>query len=405
MTGASGAALVARPAATRGPLPWLWCALLVVGAIGVMLPLLTRPAFGPVDDHQLFLIHGQISGEGWLPVLASYIAESSARFRPLYWIGQLGELAAWGLNPAGWYLDRALLLTGSLLLSVWAFRPFMPMWAAVLGTVVAFAGPQVEPWVRLGPQEAYAVPLTLAALGCVAGSRYRTGIALAVLAALTKEIFLASSLAISALAWHRGHRPWIGLAALACIGAAIVAVTVTRHDPYVASRFGSLLAEPRYWWPWAIGIGFAVGWGVAQLARRSRPAAIVAVVGLLIVVESQGVAALAVANHWTTRVNAWTAGIEQLHGPLVVVADNTGEYEAVVALRRFVPDGAASLEFRGDAEPTSPLEASLWTDLRRWADEGGVGYAPGVFGDCTAVMFVPGPSPCPTTVVISLTGR
>lgn len=398
MTGATHAGLISAPTA-RARTVWLWSIALVVAAIAIMLPLLLRPAFGDVDDHQLFLIHARVASERWPAVLASYLAESGARFRPLYWVGQFGELAAWGLNPAGWYLDRALLFAGSLLLSVWAFRPLMPTWAAVLGTLVAFAGPQAEPWLRLGPQEAYAVPLTLAALGCVTGSHYRAGIVLAVLAALTKEIFVVSSLAVLAIAWHRGHRPWVGIAATGLIAVAIAWLTLTRQDVYVTSRFGALLSEPRYWWPWAIAIGFAVGWVASRIAARSRIAAVALVGVLVVVIEVQGAVASTVAAGWAERTNVWTAAMAELRGPVIVVADGPEEYEAVVAIRRFVPLGAASLELR-PAQPSTPLDVALWAEMQTWADQGGAGYEPGVAGDCVAAMFAPGPSPCPTTVLV-----
>jgi hypothetical protein len=358
---------------TVAAVPWI---IVAVGAVSllVLAPALLHPALGPTDDHEIPFLRSQITVDGLGAVLFRYIDEGT-RFRPLYWVGRIGETLVWSQNAAGWYLDRLVLLFASLLLSVWAFRAFVPLGWAVVGTAAAFAGPQLEPWYRLGPQEAYAVPLTLAALGLIGRSRFGWGIALAVLTALTKEVFVASSLALIAFAWWRGARrsALLGGIAVGLVALAVLVTGLTSSDPFVQSRASSFLSEPRYLWPWLIGAGLGVAILLSRVPLRWAVPLLIAI-GILSLVRVR--AAAHEDAGFVDRSVAFQASLAPLYGQTAVELDvsTVADYELAFAVRRFAP--AAAMWIVAPTDGTSPLEVGLREQLRTIEREGGYGFVP-----------------------------
>jgi hypothetical protein len=123
--------------------------------------------FGVIDDHE---IAAMLDGRDRLR-LSEYpnevidrAVEPVGRFRPVYWLGRVGETTIIGDRPSRWYVDRILLAAGSALLLFTLLRRWMHPLFAVLPSMALVTGPYTETWARLGPSEAYAVPLVLAGI-------------------------------------------------------------------------------------------------------------------------------------------------------------------------------------------------------------------------------------------------
>lgn len=163
--------------------------------------------FGIIDDHEILDIIGR---RGRLPILEipnavfSRSNESLGRFRPGYYLGRVVEAAAAGQNPRYWFFDRFLLAAIVLVaIYVTAVRFMSPLLAALI-SLLPFVGPQFETWGRLGPNEAYALPLMCVGLALVVRgvgqgrgpAKLWLGYAFLTLAALAKENFVLVSMVV-----------------------------------------------------------------------------------------------------------------------------------------------------------------------------------------------------------------
>jgi hypothetical protein len=177
-----------------------------LGAAAVVLFAMLQPVlgaqFGMIDDHKAIAAmptHQALSVVNVPHVVVDETTEPIGRFRPVYWLGQSLEMATAGHNATWWYVDRVVLAL-VVLVSVFvvASKIIAPLPAAAVA-LLPFGGPQIETWLRLGPNEAYAMPLAAAGLAVVAvraiSGRCRPvdgipGYALLFLAALGKENFI-----------------------------------------------------------------------------------------------------------------------------------------------------------------------------------------------------------------------
>jgi hypothetical protein len=148
---------------------WLALGGAVAGLWWTLWPTLNAP-FGMADDHAIIDMTAPSGHLSWwrMPETAVRLSsEHVGRFRPLYWTGQAFEAALWGRHPNGWYVDRLLLATVTLVcLYILLSHIVHPVLAGLIA-LLPFSGPQVETWTRLGPNEAYAMPLTAAGLTLV----------------------------------------------------------------------------------------------------------------------------------------------------------------------------------------------------------------------------------------------
>jgi len=381
---------------------------------------------------------GQLTLDRLPSEFAGYVGEF-ARFRPMYWIFYLVEAALWGSNPTGWYLDRLLLACLSVTGMYALARQFVPWPFAALAGVFVVAGLQAESWYRLFPQEAFAIPLTLWGLVLV-GRRRPIGLLLVVLAALTKETFVPFGIVAVAWSWHLGtRRPALTcLSLLLGIGLVIVVRHAMAPDLYAQSRdLRSLLQSGRWLlaatalstgWPLAlilagiygrpaIALGLVVlvtatfgpqiyliageqqgryllpailvaalisATGTALAARRAPLIGWSMTVLLLILAARAGVGARDGAFAWTSRNVEFNASVQELHtalaahpgASLVVRARGPQDTEAVLSIRRFVPEGIAFLELPARVPIDDPLSQRLWDGLQTWSHSGGAGYEP-----------------------------
>lgn len=213
--------------------------------------------FGVIDDHE---IAAMLNGRDRLPPtrypaeVIDGTVEPVGRFRPGYWFGRVGEAVVVGDRPSWWYVDRILLAAASALLSFSLLRRWMPSLLAVLPSLTLIAGPYSETWTRLGPSEAYAVPLLAAGVVVfvreIASRRSPpavSGVAFLLLAAagLAKENFLLVTGPLIVLGlctprvWKNTQLRLLALAGLlATVATGVgILVQVRRHgDVYQVSR-------------------------------------------------------------------------------------------------------------------------------------------------------------------------
>lgn len=236
-----------RPSAPRHT--W-WLALLAaVGGLWWTLWPTLRAPFGMEDDHNIVDMTAPGGHLSWSRVpetISKLTSEPVGRFRPLYWTGQSVEAALAGRNATWWYLDRLCLATITLLcLYAVLSRVMHPVLAAMV-TLLTFSGPQVETWTRLGPNEAYAMPLTAGGLALVLIPALRgkpcprhawAGYLLLALAGFAKENFVTLGpslcLLMVVLAWpHLKRRDWAVVAAVAAVSVADLAVIELKVREY-----------------------------------------------------------------------------------------------------------------------------------------------------------------------------
>jgi hypothetical protein len=254
-------------AAASSRLLWLGASLL---ALLVTLWPVFRIRFGIVDDHEIVDI---LDGRPRLPLLdvpgavVSRTNEPLGRFRPLYWVGRVLEAAVAGDHPTWWYVDR-FVLAGAALVVVYLVlvRVTAPPLAAVLA-LLPFLGAQAETWYRLGPNEAYAVPLfalgvALVLRGLAEGVRPAQlwpGFAFLVAAGLAKESFIPVTVVLVAWAclrfgvrrWQR--RDWAVVGATAVVTLADLALLLRQVTVH-----GDVYAQPRTPVAAVRWLGFAV---------------------------------------------------------------------------------------------------------------------------------------------------
>ncbi|HEX3930360.1 MAG TPA: hypothetical protein VHW64_06625, partial [Nocardioides sp.] len=263
-----------------GVVGWLWWTLW---------PTLRAP-FGMADDHAIIDMTAPSGRLPWahLPAtVGNLTSEPVGRFRPLYWTGQALEAALWGRHPTMWYVDRLLLATITLVcLYVVLSKVLHPVLAAMI-SALPFCGPQVETWTRLGPNEAYAMPLTAAGvmLVLVPALRGRTrpheawaGYLLLALAGLAKESFVTVGpglcLVMVVLGWSRlTRRDWA--VAGGVWAAALVDLTAIELKVH---RYGSL-------YPQVHTVGSVAGFLGHVALYETVGAALPILVGLIVVLQ------------------------------------------------------------------------------------------------------------------------
>ena len=425
------------------------CGAVLAVVFVIVGPALAHPALGPVDDHQLPLIMRRIGSEGLLPVFMSYVAEPGARFRPGYWAGQFTELSVWGLNAFGWYLDRMLLLTATIVAGAWAYLRLASWPIAVIGGLLVVVGPQAEAWFRLGPQEAYATPLLLLGIGLVLRRRFGWGLALALAAALVKEAFVPAAGLLAVLAWTMGARRsvFITVALVGALTATMALLQATRGDVYDTTRtpravlatalwmlpyglwpfvvahparlrllaFGAAalaaesflyagMTEGRYLLPWVVMSAGLFTIGVGSMAPR--PARLAAAIAIAFLVVS-GAPVPARAEFWAVLATRFQADLATVRATaeahpgdrLVVTSQGWPDYEYIFALPRFLPD--LSLELAPiDRVARNPLQRRLDADLQAMTRVGGNGYAPPRDGACIEIAIEAPRTSCATIVPV-----
>lgn len=255
--------------------PWRWpsqrpavehwgaTAWLGLGATCLSVLYLLRPTllikFGVIDDHEIVSIIG--NGER-LPIthipaeIWERTGEPLGRFRPVYWTFRVLEATVAGQHPAVWYADRiglALITVGAIYATVVKFTH--PVSAACI-SLLPFAGPQIEAWTRLGPNEAYAMPLSCLGILVVVSKTRRgvppggqwLGYLLLALSAGAKENWLLVSVPVVlfSIAMH-GLQRW----SRRDVVVVVTFAAVTALDVFVLFRrvrhFGSVYVQDRSW--------------------------------------------------------------------------------------------------------------------------------------------------------------
>lgn len=301
-------------------------------ALALLAPMFTA-RLGAIDDHEIISLQ-RLLGQGGPLAAFAQTDQTSGRFRPLYWIAYIGEIALWGQNVAGWYLDRLLLLLGTLASGYALARLWMRSWVAALVAIGIVLGPQAEAWYRLGPQEAFAMPLALAGLALLGRRKFGFGLALACLAALVKEPFVVTPIVGMVAAWRLGARQSVIAAGVitTITGLGIVVALVTHGgDQYGAIHGTAVPLAGRYLLPWLVVPVLGVGWLLNRHRWLVAPTAVFLGMAMVVTVQS--------AATWRAETIRFASLIDTLRAdprPLMVVAP-TGYEEPLVALGKYLP--------------------------------------------------------------------
>jgi hypothetical protein len=225
-------------------------AVIVVTATWWVISPMRSAGFGVIDDHEIVAM---LDGRDRLPIVESpgevidRTLEPVGRFRPVYWLGRAAETSLHGDRPSRWYLDRIVLAAGSALLLLALRRWLHPILGVAPGMAI-IAGPHSETWTRLGPSEAFAVPLLVAGIVIlvrhVASGRSSDGwlnLAFVLLpaAGLAKENFLLVTSPII-LASLLTPRLWKGKARTPAIAAGVATVATAVGIVWQVRRFGDV---------------------------------------------------------------------------------------------------------------------------------------------------------------------
>jgi hypothetical protein len=394
------------------------------------------------------------------------------RFRPFYWVVRVIETAVWSANATGWYLDRLGMLLLALGAAAALVRRYAPAPIAVLGAVLVVAGPQAENWFRLGSQEAIGTPVLLAGLALLVHGRTRPGLVLLVVAAVTKESFVPFAAAGCLIGWRSGDRAGsiVAAAVIAAAGAWVAYLHATAPDLYLQARTrrdmwdlallwgettatvalwpiagavalvrgwrpGILVAgvagvlaltqvylyagvpEPHYLLPVSLLSAGATAFALACLAKRTPVIATVLAIAVAITAGHALLDQRSLAKASATGTVRWSAGLDALRqamasdpgATVIVVPTIVWDEEAIVALRRFIPQGRAMIA-PADLPAGTPEEVKLKGRLLDWSAHGWadtmaewVSYVPYVpTADCilVAVSQAELPPTCPRTVLV-----
>jgi hypothetical protein len=179
-----------------------WPLVFVFGCIVFMLHPMLHADFGMIDDHEIVSILGRdnrVKISDISPLIHQWAIEQTGRFRPGYYVLRILEAFFVGNHAALWYTNRLLLALVSALALYGGLRVILRPLLAGAVTLLFFSGPQNEMWTRLGPQEAYGVPLVLAGLAWIVvqlerhnwrPTRLFPGFAVLLLAGFVKESFV-----------------------------------------------------------------------------------------------------------------------------------------------------------------------------------------------------------------------
>jgi hypothetical protein len=188
---------------TCAPRLWReWPLVFVFGCIVFMLYPMFHADFGIIDDHEIANILGsdnQVTISAIPPLIQQWAIEHNGRWRPGYYVLRILEAFFVGAHASLWYTNRLLLALASALALYWGLRVLLCPFPAGVVTLLFFSGPQNEMWTRLGPGEAYGVPLVLAGLAWITVQLGRhhwqpawflPGFAMLLLAGFMKESFI-----------------------------------------------------------------------------------------------------------------------------------------------------------------------------------------------------------------------
>jgi hypothetical protein len=179
-----------------------WPLVFVFGCIVFMLYPMLQADFAMIDDHEIVRILGRenrVTISALSPLIQQWAIEHNGRFRPGYYVLRILEAFVVGGHASLWYMNRLLLALVAALALYWGLRVMLRPFPAGVVTLLFFSGSQNEMWTRLGPQEAYAVPLVLAGLAWIAvqlkrhhwqPTRLFPGFAVLLLAGFVKESFV-----------------------------------------------------------------------------------------------------------------------------------------------------------------------------------------------------------------------
>lgn len=277
---------------------------------------------GAVDDHEIPVLEERIAAQGPVAVWLDTIDNVQGRFRPGYWAGRIIETAVWGQNVRGWYLDRLVLLAATIALGYLLARRWRPALPSALAALLMVAGPQAEAFYRLGPQESYAVPLTLAGF-LLLSHRRMAGLAVLCAAATVKEPFVLMPIIGAAWAWRMGFR-WHATAAAiiaAGIGLAILRSVLVNGGEFYTAQGRAIPLAGRYLYPAILAVALGIGLLVSRLPRSAILVAPVLIAGLAW--------AYVGARNWTAGTQAFA---HQCASGTVPASDNP---EIALAIERF----------------------------------------------------------------------
>jgi hypothetical protein len=179
-----------------------WPLVFVFGCIVFMLHPMLHADFAMIDDHEIVSILGRdnrVKISEISPLIQQWTLEHNGRFRPGYYVLRILEAFVVGDHAILWYTNRLLLALVSALALYRGLRVLLRPFLAGVATLLFFSGPQNEMWTRLGPQEAYGVPLVLAGLAWIVvqlgrhnwqPTRLFPGFAVLLLAGFVKESFV-----------------------------------------------------------------------------------------------------------------------------------------------------------------------------------------------------------------------
>lgn len=240
----------------RATARWIWLAV----ALGVLLYMMWpsfQIRFGIVDDHEIIDMIGRrdrIPAGDVVDTFLHRANEGIGRFRPVYWVGRTLEAATAGTNATWWHVDR-FVLAAVVVAGIYAtaVRFVWPPLAGLLA-LVPVLGIQSETWSRLGPNEAYAMPLLAVGLALVVRRVHRgdppaqqwVGYGFLLASALAKENFLPVAVVI--IAWsalHHGFRRWSRADWVVLAGAAVVAVLDVLAILHKTRAFGDVYGQSR----------------------------------------------------------------------------------------------------------------------------------------------------------------
>lgn len=256
-------ALSGRPAPRPPNRFWtLYRSAGLAAALGTMLWMMW-PAFSAklwiIDDHEIVDMIGRHSRlpPSRIPYEIVHRAdEMNGRFRPFYWVIRVVESAVAGHNGTLWFVDRFLLAALAVAAIYLTAVRFMGPVGAYAVSLVPFAGPQWEAYIRLGPNEAYAFPLAVGGFALLVhlmlNGRSPAGLwpgyLLLALSGYTKENFVVLvAFAVPITALRYGIRRLSRADYVVMAGALLVALINVVAILVVVHEYGAVYPQSRTW--------------------------------------------------------------------------------------------------------------------------------------------------------------
>ena len=169
----------------------LWWLVPVLFAVLIMLPRLSSPEFGLLDDGLNLRTAREITDGNW-----EIWDLSAGRFRPVYWLHWWFQYLIFGLQPIGYYAVNTILLgltVASLSIFLW-LRTGIKWLASAAGMLFLLAPPIFESYYTLGKGEmvqVFALSIWLV-LGAIFEKYPRKGSRLGILLGMTLAVMIAS---------------------------------------------------------------------------------------------------------------------------------------------------------------------------------------------------------------------